>query len=420
MVISVIVGKNYTGQKGCLVYHNEKNNMSSSARKTLIAIPNRDPEAVNVNSPLPTTILPHKDVWGLIAARTGNPVDARSMALSCRFLYHSTLSVLRQWKLPTLARWVVVEPTLVNVDKIITAMRDDRTLLFAEVDEVQDSTGHRVIKQKNLYQLAYGAGDDDLARKMEAIYIEHLGEEEAKQVLEQQRNEMLPTEDEHKNNEAACLAELEALLVPIIAAIDAEPFVAVPGANKINLRPETLEAIDIFKAGFADTQPEVIEKGMHFRFGLMQAVYDRAATLAVQWNYNYHRLRLYEDVVIAALQDYVPCFVAMELSQGLSYQQRLENPELCRRSLGLREGGANYYAVVHGESDEFSGVPGSCLDIHYGVAALRWLVRAGALRASLENLCRTKTRYLRPTQNYAATKQSQQSTDTVHNFVKCN
>jgi hypothetical protein len=365
--------QNYTAlMAGYLANQNEKNNMSSSNRKALKVIPHNLPDAEDATLPLPTTILPHKDTWGFIAARARNPVDARNMALSCRFLYHSTLSVLRQWKLPTLARWVVVDPTLANVDKIINAMRYDRALLFAEIDEVMDGTCHRIIKQKNLYQLAYGACDDDLVRKMEAVYIEHLGAEEAKRVLEQQRNKMLPTEEEHKQNEAVCLAKLEALLVPIIAAIGTEPFVAVPGAKIINLRQETLDAINTFKVGFASTQPGEIENGMHFRFSLMQLACDREAALAVQWNHSYHKLRLYEDVVIAALQDFAPVFVAMELSQGLIYQQGSENPESCRRSLGLREGGGNYYAVVQGASDEFAGVSGYCLDIYHGAALAGW------------------------------------------------
>lgn len=303
-----------------------------------------------------------KDVWRVIAKHTEDPRNMRNMALTCRFLYHSATPVLRQYKLQKLAEWIVLEPTLPHVEIIIDAMIYDPALLFTKVAEVR-SRKNQVIKNKTLYQLAYGAGDNDLARRMRAIFVAHYGDQ-AEATIKQQRNEMLESQEEYHSNEAACLMQLEELLTPMIAAINAETFDGARDANnRITLRPETLVAIDIFKVGFTNMQPEEIERGMHFRLSLMQAAYDRYSPLWPQWNYN--RSALYEDTVLATMQDRLPAYVAMEESQGLLYQQRPQNPESCKRALSLREGGANFYGVVNGGSVDFV-LPNSCVDIYDG------------------------------------------------------
>lgn len=339
--------------------------MFSSNKNAPITIPDNKPDAADSHSLLSTSILSYKDAWACIADRANSPVDVRNMALSCHFLYHSTLPVLRQKKLRALAHWVVAEPTKSNVDKIITAMRYDRSLLFTEVDEVMDGTGHRIIKMSTLYQLAYFAYDFDLALKMEKVYIEHLGHEEAQRVLEEQRNKKMLSEEESKQCSAAYVAEFNKLFAPLSAAIDAEPFEHVPGDERINLRQETLDAIRVFKDGFASSQPREIEKGVHFYLRPLHMAYDIAKDLDGRWNHSSHKLALYEDVVIATLQGFVPTFVAMQISQGLKDQPRHQYPESCNRSLSLPEIETNYYDFVNGNSHYFAGVSGNCLKINF-------------------------------------------------------
>jgi hypothetical protein len=356
--------------------------MSSSNRKARIEIEDSKLLLDKNDRSIPASVVRQKDVWGLIASRTEDVRNVRHMALTCRFLYHSTRPLLSKLKLQKLAEWIVVAPTLAHVEKIIDAMLDDPALLFTKVEVVKNRK-NQVIKNKTLYQLAYGAGDNDLVRRMEVVFVANYGDQ-AKAVMEQQRNEMLESQEEYQRNEAACLRQLKELLTLVIAAINAETFDGAQVDNRITLHPETLVAIDIFKVGFANMQPEEIEKGMHFRFSLMQAAYDRYVTLEPHWNYN--RCALYEDVVLATLQDYLPVYVAMEESQGLSYQQRTQNPESCKRELALRQGGTNFYDVVNRGSVDFV-LPGSCVDIYFGgrVAARRvWGAAARLFKTCVE------------------------------------
>jgi hypothetical protein len=319
------------------------------------------------------------DVIGLISSCKYLPdvSDVVHMACTSRFLYNKTQIVLPMRKL---AHCVVVHPSTKNKEIVIDAMLANSSLMQAKVNAVVDRTGRRVIVNKTLFQLAYGACDGDFCKAMKDVFILHCRSEQAAIAeIERQRNEMLESKEEHQFNEAVCKTQLQELLAPVIAAIHAEQFNNGEDAKKrLILSPETLVAIEEFRVAFAETQLKVNDKGMHFRNSLLQEVYDMYANLAapVQWNYNYNKCVLFEDAVISTLQSYVSPNIAQDLSQGLSYLQRANNPEAARREHKLRDGSGNYYDVVNGDSSAFV-LSGCCVDIYYGGAsfcgvASRW------------------------------------------------
>ena len=338
------------------------------SHKFLVSFP-KAKAALPANKDLPVhvNLLP-RDVWGLIASSLEGPSDACHLAETCRFLYRQTASTILKRKIQKFrfAEWVVAYPSL----DINTLLSDDAALLRIRIDEVIDSTRHRVIRKRTLYQLACGAGDNELAILLENVFIYHYGKKAARIEIERQLHDMLETEEDLQEN-IRIDAMFDELLTAMIAAIEAEPFDGARDAKgRLHLRPETLVAIEIFKEGFAKTQPKVIVRGMHFRYSLMQTAYNRYDALEKQWENDYYKCALYQDVVLATIQAYVPANDAQKFSRGgivkfINAYLSAKKPGPGPRSFVLCEGNANYYEVVRGDSVDFV-MHGSCINIDTG------------------------------------------------------
>jgi hypothetical protein len=261
------------------------------------------------------------------------------------------------------AHYVIVKPDIANKKKVIAMMIAEPMLLDAKITEIKDKAG-RIIKNKTLFQLAYGAGDDDYCHAMNPAFIRHCGSEEAAiKEMERQRNETLESEEEHREMEVANEAYLQLLLQPVIAAINAEQYnLGRDADNKLLLSPATLAAIATFRNELKIWLMSN-KKGLHFRYKTLQETYNTYAVLAAQWNYHFNKCVLFEDGILSSILSYVPENDAQKFSQGLYYLQEKNEP--CIRSLALREGGKNFYDALQECSPVFA-LSGSCVDIVCG------------------------------------------------------
>jgi len=182
--------------------------------------------------------------------------------------------------------------------------------------------------------------------------------------MERQRSDMFTgiSAEEAEKKEQESKAHLANLLQAVIVAINAEQFnLGRDASNRLILSDATLVAIDAFRKAFAESQPKIIEKGMHFRYDTLQETYDAYARSAAQWNYSYNKCALFEDGVLSSVLFYVPENDAQKFSQGLYYLQ--ERNEAARpRSLALRYGDKNFHDVLLSPSVDFV-FPGSCISM---------------------------------------------------------
>lgn len=287
------------------------------------------------------------------------------LARTCRGLrdlFHAPLLIARA------AHYVIVDPTHANKNKVIDILDADPALVVTVINQVTSNTG-LIIKNKTLFQLAYGAGDDDYCQAMKPAFVKHCGSEAAAiKEMERQRNEILESEEEHQKKEGENAAYLQLLLQPVIAAISAEQFNLGKDANqKLLLSPATLAAIDTFRNELKNWMLK-IEKGLHFRYNTLREVYNTYAVIALQWNYEYNTCALFEDGVLSSILSYVPVNDAQKFSQGLYYLQEKNEP--CRRSLALRHvfpyGGKNFYDALREPSSNFA-LSGALVDIMFGI-----------------------------------------------------
>jgi hypothetical protein len=328
----------------------------------------------------------------LIINSVSEDKNAAHLAQSCRFLFHTTKPALDERKL---AHHVIVHPSELNKVNVIARLTVEPMLVSHKIKQSKDIVG-RIIKNKTLFQLAYGAGDDDFCLAMKPAFIKHLGSESAAiEEMERQRNEMLESEEDYKNQEEKSKAHFDALLQPVIKAIDAEQFNLGRDINKkLILSPATLAAINTFREEFAKSQSMVINNGMHFRYETLQETLNAYVRAAGHWEYNYNKCALFEDSVVATVLSYAPVNDAMQFSQGLYYLQDEVKPEPRKRSLALRRGGSNFYGVCRKASADFA-LCCSGVDILFGGRGLSGEGSAGyvgpALTAHFKFLCQTKT-----------------------------
>jgi hypothetical protein len=321
-------------------------------------------------------------------------LDARDL---CR-LASSSKSMHRLFREPVLiarsAHFVIKDPNEFKVTAMLNAYPD---LLTTKVKEITNTAGQKIIN-KTLFQLAYGRGDGEMCLAMKPFFVRAYGSEAAAiQEMEKQRIEMFAgiSAEESASREQASKDHLAAILQPVIAAISAEQFnLGKDTNNKLILSPATLSAINTFREEFAKSQPKIIDKGMHFRDNTLLETYDAYVRAAEQWNDHYNKCALFEDGVLSSVLSYVPENDAQKFSQGLYYLQN-EN-EACTRSLGLRDGGKNYYDVIRGDSGDFS-LSGSFVDVEYGCEVKTPIARRTTQvwmtlgrGETLQKLCRTK------------------------------
>lgn len=131
--------------------------------------------------------------------------DLASMALVCRGFYHATRPVLDEAKL---AHHVIFEPTHANKDEIIAMAIANPDLVDKRIRHSKDRSGH-VFTNKTIFQLGYGAGDDDFCLALKPAFIKRYGDENtAIAEMKRQREEMCLSEEEEKNKEAVSKAHL--------------------------------------------------------------------------------------------------------------------------------------------------------------------------------------------------------------------
>lgn len=314
--------------------------------------------------------------------------DMALLAQASRFLYHRAQPVLKEWiqQVEQLAPDVIVDPNKAKKEKVISALMTEPRLLETKIAAVRDRKG-RFIKNKTLFQLAYGAGDDDFCRAMKPAFIKLCGDEKAAIAeMERQRNEIRESKEVEAKKEADSKAHLAKILAPVMAAMDAEQFDQGRDAHrKIILRQATLDAIKKFRIDFAESQPKEIDKGPHFRYNTLQEILAASVQAAARWKYNYKRCALFEDGVLSTVLSYAPDNDEMRFSQGLYYLQKNADPEPFNRSLALREGEANIFDDLNAPSADFADLQGSCVDISFGTGGPRLCrvsrVRLGELAA---------------------------------------
>lgn len=304
------------------------------------------------------------DVTRLIVNSISKYKDAASLAETCRFLYHGTKDSLHARKLKELAHYIVIEP---NEEKVKALLTQNPELITVVFNETTDTYGRKLIKN-TIFQLAYGAGDDAMCLVLKPFFIQVHGSEEA--AIKEMEIQRAAKFAEDKKADQNARDHLAAILQPAIAAITAEQFNLGNDADgKLILSSATLAAIETFREAFAQSQPRVIQKGMHFRLNtLLVETYNAYAVTATQWGYRYNRCALFEDGILSCVLLAVPANDAQKFGQGLYYLQERHEP--FGRSLALRVGKNNFYRECRADSRVFS-MAGTCVDIYSGAARTR-------------------------------------------------
>lgn len=330
-------------------------------------------------------------------------LDVVHAAKTSRFVFHGSEPFLARYKnkldqlvpqVKELVPCVIVLPNPENKKKVIDAIIQNPMLLQVQIEESKNRN-KQIIKNKTLFQLAFGAGDNDFCETMKPAFIKLCGNDETAALaeMEKQRKETRESKDLEEANEAKSKAHFETILKPVIAAINAEKFNRGKDAkdnNKKILNPATLAAIATFRAAFAKSQPKEIDKGLHFRYSQLQQTMAEYVKAEKRWNYD--RCALFEDGVIAWILLYAPVNDAMRFSQGLfSLQENYGMPEKFKRTLELRFG-ENYYHVLTSASLDFAGLSGSCVDIRRGLRSSgRWHSTLALVTRQLQLLYNAKT-----------------------------
>ncbi len=175
----------------------------------------------------------------------------------------------------------------------------DPTLINVVIKGIIDNSG-RILINNTIFQLAYGAGDDEMCLAIKPFFIKVYGSEEVviREMERQHTEKFAENKEADERQDKQVKNHLAALLTTVIAAITAERFKNGCDADKkMILSPATLAAIETFRAEFDKTQPKRIDKGMHFRNNTLQETLDAYFQAATPWNYNYHKCALFEDAV---------------------------------------------------------------------------------------------------------------------------
>ena len=240
-------------------------------------------------------------------------------------------------------------------------------------------------------------GNEDYYVAMRTVFVKHLGSEiSAMEEIQKQMNEMLESEEEYQKKEQQDKLDFANVLLPLIAAIEAEPFKRTKYVDRDVLGDEVSTAIKAFKEGFKKCQRMTIDKGMHFRHQTLIEAYEVFLAQRIQWNYDHLKSLLLADVIIAAAQSFVPAHDADEMTRGLLYRIDYPDDKHERDHISIDE----FYEVVTGFNGRKSldiDLDGSCLNIEHGqdnVARGR-----GVGGANDENILRVLKAYIK--QKYA-------------------
>jgi hypothetical protein len=256
---------------------------------------------------------------------------------------------------------------------VIKIIKTDHKLLDTKILEVVNRKGQRIRNNKP-FSLAFGAGDHEMCWALKKEMIHFYGEKDAEAKIQEQLSDKIG--EENKEEDEKTKKKHAALLEAVIEAISNEQFDSGSDNKKMILRPATLEAITTFRKEFAALQPEIIDKGMHFRLNTVQETFDAYITVAPQWavptrwgDTDYHRGVLFEDGALSSVLAYLPENDAQRCSQGLGYLQPrvlLQHPEKFNRSLKLHGTQIDFYDQVGRDSANFAKLSGSRVDIVTG------------------------------------------------------
>ncbi|OGT35852.1 MAG: hypothetical protein A3F11_09555 [Gammaproteobacteria bacterium RIFCSPHIGHO2_12_FULL_37_14] len=259
--------------------------------------------------------------------------------------------------LEKLADYIVIEPTEPDIEKIKKLLVQHPEFLLKKIKEVINHTG-RPIVNVTLYQLAYGEGDVEMCEILEPYFARACGSFAAgENERQKQLQERFSDQNQGKGFD----------FKPIIQAISNEQFNhGEDENNKWILSEATLKAINAFRKGFDESQPKIIDKGMHFRLETLQELYEEYERIAQQWQYDYKKCGLLEDGVISFVLRYVPENDAQKFKHGL-YHLQVEGSswrENFKRSKVTRDG-HNFRGVLVAASPDFH-LLGACIDILFG------------------------------------------------------
>jgi hypothetical protein len=289
------------------------------------------------------------------------------LAQTCRFFHHHyKQTIFDQQKLETLAHHVIVKP---NEVKMVAMLNCEPTLINAVIKKVVVGEGDskKTFLNNTIFQLAYGAEDHDMCFAMKPFFLKVYGNEAAAlQEMDRQHNEKFAeNKEEGERKEMQAKTTLESLLEPVIQVITNEEFnLGRDANNKLILSDATMDAINIFRRKFADSQAKIIEKGPHFRNNILLNIYNAYIQAAeTQWHNNYNKYALFEDGIISYVFLFVPVNVAQKFVQGLYYLQDMEKH--FTRLNTLKASDNDFYTVLRSPSLDFA-LAGSCIDVGVG------------------------------------------------------
>lgn len=293
--------------------------------------------------------------------------DSHNLETTCRFFFSPSMQpIFEQRKLDKLAYHVVVKP---NENQMIVMLNRQPTLVNELIKQVVvgENDFKRILLNNTIFQLAFGAGDHDMCLAMRPFFVKVYGSEQAAiQEMDRQRNEKFAEDkEEDKRKDKQAEVDLEALIKPVIEAITDEGFNSGRDViRKLKLSTATLSAINTFRTKFADSQPKIIERGLHFRDNTLPETFGFYTEAAKLWEYNYNKCALFMDGILSWVLLYVPRNVSQKFSQGLYYLQKYKAEKFTRQET-LRNNIDNFYQSALGPSFDFS-LDGCCIDILFG------------------------------------------------------
>ncbi|HLB43247.1 MAG TPA: F-box protein [Gammaproteobacteria bacterium] len=265
--------------------------------------------------------------------------------------------------LEKLADYIVIEPNEAKIKKIKKILDHYPEFLLKKIKIVINHTG-RPIVNATPYQLAYGEGDIEMCEMLAPYFARACGSFEAgENERQKQIRERFSDINPGKGFD----------FKPIIKAIANEPFNhGEDENNKWILSEATLTAIETFRKDFDESQPKIINKGMHFRLETLKELYEEYARIAQQWQYDYKKCALLKDGVISFVLRYVPENDAQKFKQGLYYLQvKGSERENFKRSKVTRDG-YNFRGALVAVSPDFHFL-GCCVDIIFGWGGASYL-----------------------------------------------
>lgn len=277
-----------------------------------------------MNDAIYTNIVPRLDVFSLFR-----------LSQTCKKFYND-LAVEKQTIILNhrLAHFTVVEPNETEIKQILDKLYHNRlsgmlTKKIGQIEVVIDKENNikRVLRDQTLLQLAYGDKDPEMCALYKSYFEKAFGDD-AQNIMHAQIAEKFTKEPDFEEKDKQIKDHLAGLLNAVITVFTNEPsFYPLHSSNshyrrdqktgKIILSNNFAEAIRIFREEFAKTQPEVIDKGFHFREETLQEILDAYNTAS----WEHERCALFQDAILTAVLPYIPKNDQQRFMQGLHFLQ---------------------------------------------------------------------------------------------------